>query len=148
MPDDPMPENPAPDNPIVAFNQVLSEILDVVQVAKQADRKVQRTHALHRELDQLLADLVAWAAGLMAEDDALGVSALTYMPSQAGRQPRNPWPGAPTDDQVRNVLDGLLGRLEEHLGAALAQQSTDDTRRALFEVAQGLQDHRRVLSGG
>lgn len=139
---------PAPEDPIVSFNQVLSEILDVVQVAKQADRKVPPSDPLHGELDQLLSDLIIWARRLMDRDDALGVSAMAYMPSAAGRQPRNPWLGAPTDTEVRDLLDDLLGRLDDHLGAALAEQSDEASRAALVEVEGGLRAHRQALTAG
>jgi hypothetical protein len=136
-----------PPQPIVAFNQVLSEILDVVQVAKQADRKVQGSDPLHGELDQLLGDLVSWARRLMEQDDLLGVSALSFMPSAAGRRPANRWLGAPTDEQVGAVLEGLLGQLEEHLRAALAEQEDEGPRAALAVVDQELQAHRQALEG-
>ena len=139
-------DTPAASDAITAFNQVLSEILDVVSVAKQADRKVPGSRPLHAELDQLLSDLVAWSRRLMAEDDVLGVSALNFMPSAAGRQPSNRWPGAPTDEQVITVLDELLGRLARHLDAAAAEQTDDAARGALEAVARELATHRRTLA--
>jgi hypothetical protein len=132
-------------DPIAAFNQVLSEVLDVVMVASQADRKVPPSHTLHGELDRLVDDLRGWAQRLMAEDDALGVSALTFMPSRAGRQMPNPWPGAPSDDEVRRLLGDLLGRLDRHLEAARAQQCDDGTAAVLAEVDLGLHGHRQAL---
>jgi hypothetical protein len=78
---------PVPQDPIAAFNQVLSDVIDVIGDVSQADRKVPATHALHAELDRLRQDLTRWAGLLMDRDDALGVSALTFMPSKAGRHP-------------------------------------------------------------
>ncbi len=49
------------DDPIVALNQVLSEVIDVVLDVRQAHRRVPGTHALHAVLDQLFGDLKAWA---------------------------------------------------------------------------------------
>jgi hypothetical protein len=135
------------DDPIAAFNRVLSEILDVVQVAKQADRKVSKSHSLHDELDHLLKDLIGWAARLMEQDDALGVSALAFMPSQAGRHPRNPWPGTPTDEEVRALLGDLLGQLDQHLAAAMMEQTDGRSHGVLAEVGQQVRDHRRALTG-
>jgi hypothetical protein len=134
------------EDPIAAFNQVLSEILDVVQVAKQADRKVPPADPIHPELDRLLSDLVSWARRLMDQDDAFGVSALSYMPSAAGRHPSAPWPGAPSDDQVRAVLDDLLGRLEQHLDTVLARQDDASAREALIDVGRQLRAHRGALA--
>lgn len=136
----------AQDDAIAAFNQVLSEVLDMLPVAGQADRKVQWSHPIHAELDLLVQDLRSWAGQLMDRDDALGISALAFMPSKAGRHLPNPWPRDPTDQEVRVLLDELLSRLEEHLEAALAQQCDDGMRGVLAKVEQGLRRHRQALS--
>ncbi|MDQ6617474.1 MAG: hypothetical protein M3083_22690 [Actinomycetota bacterium] len=133
-------------NPVAAFNQVLSEVIDLVQDVKQAHRKVPETHALHTELDQLFADLGSWARLLMDRDEALGISALAFMPSVAGRKPPNLWPGAISDGDARDLVADHLGRLEDHLSAALAEQDEPGLRTALSEVEQGLRAHRQALA--
>jgi hypothetical protein len=135
-----------PHDPIVALNQVLSEVIDVVAEVKQAHRKVPETHALHAELDQLFADLGTWAQLLVAQDEALGVSPLASMPSVAGRTPPNLWPDAASDDEVRRVVGDHLDRLGQHVAAALVDQDDDGARAALDTVERGLSAHRRALS--
>src|SRR5690348_16459045 len=77
---------PRRDDPIAALNQVLSEVIDAILDVGQAHRRVPETHALNAVLDQLFADLRAWAGLLADQDQALGVSPLAYMPSApAGR---------------------------------------------------------------
>ena len=134
-----------PRDPTAALNEVLSEVIDVVQDVKQADRKVAGTHALHDELDRLAGDLRTWAGLLMDEDEELGVSPLEFMPSVAGRVPPNLWPGAASDEEVRRVVGEHLNRLEQHVAAALAAQEDDHARAALAEVERGLPAHRRAL---
>jgi DNA-binding ferritin-like protein len=136
---------PPTHDPISALNQVLSEVIDVVQDVKQAHRKVPETHALHAELDRLFDDVRAWARLLVDEDEALGVSPLTRMPSVAGRKPPNLFPGNPTDEEVRQVIDEYLERLEQHAAAALAEQDDDTARAALAEVERGVLAHRRAF---
>jgi DNA-binding ferritin-like protein len=135
---------PTPDS-AAALNQVLSEVIDEVQEVKQAHRKVPETHRLHAALDQLFEDLRAWATLLMEQDQALGVSPLSNMPSVAGRKPPNPWPGAATDEDVRRIIGEHLDRLEKHVAAALAEQADDGSRAALAGVEHGVRAHRRAL---
>jgi DNA-binding ferritin-like protein len=133
------------DDPVAALNQVLSEVVDAVLDVKQARRRVPETHALHAVLDQLFADLRTWAWLLADQDQALGVSPLASMPSAAGRTPPTPWHGAATDEEVRRIVGEHLGRLGQHLAAALAEQRDDKVRAALAEVEQGILAHRRAL---
>jgi DNA-binding ferritin-like protein len=139
-----MSESP-PHDPIAALNQVLSEVIDVVQDVKQAHRKVPETHALHAELDLLFADLRTWAQLLLDRDEALGVSPLASISSVAGRTPPNLWPGDATDEQVRQLVDGHLDRLEQHTAAAVAEQDDEPSRAALADVERGLLAHRQAL---
>jgi DNA-binding ferritin-like protein len=134
------------DDPAAAFNQVLSEVIDVLLDVKQAHRRVPETHALHAVLDQLFDDLRTWARLLADQEQALGVSPLASMPSAAGRKPPYPWHGAASDEEVRRIVGQHLDRLGQHLAAALAEQQDDRARAALGEVERGLLVHRRALS--
>jgi DNA-binding ferritin-like protein len=135
----------SPHDPIASLNQVLSEVIDVVQEVKQAHRKVSDTHALHAVLDELFAGLRNWAGLLIGEDEALGVSPLSSMPSVAGRTPANLWPGPATDEDVRDLVGGHLAQLEHHVAAALAEQDDDRARAVLAEVQRGLADYQKSL---
>ena len=135
----------ADDEAIGALNQVLSEVIDVVSEVKQARRKVPGAHPLHGQIDQLSNDLGAWAGRLMVQDDALGVSPLASMPSVAGRTPLNLWPGSPTDEEVCQLLDDHLARLEGHVTSASDRQTDEGSRAALDEVHAGIAAHRDAL---
>jgi hypothetical protein len=135
----------SPDDSMTALNEVLSEVIDVVQDVKQAHRMVPENHALHAALDQLFDDLGGWARLLIEQDEARGISVLTVMPSVAGRKPPNLFPGTPTDDEVRSLIDAHLDRLEQHAAAALAAQHEDEARKALSTVASDLRAHREKL---
>ena len=137
---------PSTGDPTTALNEVLSEVIDLVQDVKQAHRKVPETHALHAELDQLSVDLRAWARLLIERDEALGLSALDRMPSVAGRKPPNLWQGAATDEEVRRLIDEHLDRLGQHVTAALASQSDEDSRVVLAGVDRELLVYRRKLA--
>lgn len=141
-----MADDARPHDPNADLNQVLSEVIDVVQDVKQAHRKVPETHALHAVLDQVFGDLGRWARLLMDRDEALGVSALESMPTVAGRKPPNLWPGAATDDEVREIVGDHLDRLGRHVAAALAAQDDHESRVALATVDRELRVHRRALS--
>jgi len=69
------------------------------------------------------------------------------MPSVAGRTPPNLWPGGATDEEVRTLVDEHLGRLAEHLTAAMAAQEDEPTRATLAEVERGVSAHRTTLGG-
>jgi hypothetical protein len=130
---------------IVALNQVLDEVLDLMLEVRQADRKVPPAHELHGELDRLIGDLVSWRTLLADEDIALGVSPLSFIPSAAGRTPPNPWAGTPTDDEVSLLVGDHLRRLEDHLQAVLTDPIEGSARRTFAEMQRGVQAHREVL---
>lgn len=134
------------DDPATALNEVLSEVIDLVQDVKQAHRKVPKSHPLHVELDQLLVDLRDWAQVLFEQDEALGISPLSSMPSVAGRTPPNLWPGEATDKEVRTLIDEHLRRLAGHIIAATATQDDGPLREALAEVEGGVSAHRTTLA--
>jgi hypothetical protein len=130
---------------MVALNEVLSEVIDVVMALRQAHRKVPQTHELRAELDQLFSDGRRWADLLMAADSARGLSALDYMPSVAGRQRPDLWHGPVGDEEVRRVVTGLLDRLAEHLRVALSEQDDDHVRELLDRINAELQSHLDAL---
>jgi hypothetical protein len=135
----------SPHDPMVALNEVLSEVIDVVMALRQAHRKVPETHELHAELDQLFSDGRTWAELLVAADTARGVSALDYMPSVAGRPRPDPWHGPVSDEDVRRVVTEQLDRLAEHLRVALSEQDDDDVRGVLDRINAELQSHLVAL---
>ena len=134
-----MSENEA----IVALNQILSEVMDVVQEVKQANWRVSPHQSLHAELNELYDDVRAWARRLILQDESLGVSPLARIPSAEGR-PR-PSLGSMTDEEVRQLLDDHLARLDEHVATALAKQSDPGSQAALREIDAGVIVHRRTL---
>jgi hypothetical protein len=130
---------------MVALNEVLSEVIDMVMALRQAHRKVPETHELHAELDQLFSDARRWAELLMAADTARGVSALDYMPSVAGRQRPDLWHGPVGDEEVRRGVAEQLDRLAEHLRVALSEQDDDQSREPLDRINTELQSHLEAL---
>jgi len=132
-------------DPMVALNEVLSEVIDMVMALRQAHRKVPDTHELHAELDRLFSDGRRWAELLVAADTARGVSALDYMPSVAGRQRPDLWHGPVGDEEVRRVVAGQLDRLAEHLRVALSEQVDDHVRELLERINAELQSHLDAL---
>jgi hypothetical protein len=138
--------SPRDDDPVAALNLVLSEVIDGVLDVRQAHRRVPDTHPLRRVLDQLLADLRAWARLLADQDQALGVSPLASMPTATGRTPPHSWHGPASDEEVRRLVGEDLDRLGQHLAAALAEQQDDQVRAALAEVQRGLETDRQALS--
>jgi DNA-binding ferritin-like protein len=132
-------------DPMAALNEVLSEVIDVVMELRQAHRAVPETHQLHAELDRLSSDARAWAELLVEADTAQGVSALDYMPSVAGRPRPSLWRGRVTDDEVREVVSQQLGRLAEHLSAALSAQDDDRVKNVLDRIDAELQSYIEAL---
>jgi len=135
----------SPHDPMVALNEVLSEVIDMVMALRQAHRKVPESHELRAELDQLFSDARSWAELLVAADTARGVSALDYMPSVAGRQRPDPWHGPVGDEEVRRGVAGQLDRLAEHLRVALSEQEDDSARELLDRINAGMQSHLDAL---
>jgi len=129
---------------IAALNQILSEVMDVVQEVKQAHWRVSPTQSLHTELNGLYDDVRAWARRLILQDESLGVSPLTRIPSAEGRA--RPSLGLMTDDEVRHLLDDHLARLDEHVSVALAKQEDPGSRAVLHEIDAGVAAHRKTLS--
>ena len=136
---------PSSANPLSDLNQVLSEAIDMLEEVKQADWKVPGTHPLHGELDRLVTDLVAWNTELSDRDHALGVSALSFMPSLVTRTPPNLWPGDPTDAAVCALVDDHLRRLEAHAVRVRGEHLDDGVLSVLDELKRGIDEHRRVL---
>jgi len=130
---------------MVALNEVLSEMIDMVMALRQAHRKVPETHELHAELDQLFTDARRWADLLVAADTARGVSALDYMPSVAGRQRPDLWHGPVGDEEVRRVVAQQLDELAEHLRVALSEQDDDHVRELLDRINTEMQSHLDAL---
>jgi hypothetical protein len=131
----------SPRDPMVALNEVLSGVIDMVMALRQAHRKVPETHELHAELDQLFSDARGWAELLVAADTARGVSALDFMPSVAGRQRPDLWHGPVRDEEVREVVAEQLDQLAEHLQVALSGQDDDRVRELLDRINAELQSH-------
>jgi DNA-binding ferritin-like protein len=138
----------APEDPLAALNRVLSDVIDVIREVKQAEWKVPKDHELHADLDRLFSDLATWKTLLGERDAALGVSPLAFMPTVEGRVATNLWPGNPTDDEVRTVVDEHLGRLEDHVSRARAEQRDEGSRSALADIQRGVAAHRRALRQG
>jgi hypothetical protein len=57
----------------------------------------------------------------------------------------NLWPGSATDEEVCQLLDEHLARLDEHVTSASARQTDEGSRAALDEVHAGIATHRDAL---
>ena len=132
---------------LAALNEVLSELIDLVQAVKQAHQRVAESHPLHSELDLLFGDLRKWGESLMEEDQARGESALASMTSVAGRTPKNLWPSASSDDEIRRTILEHLGRFSEDLSHALTEQGRDERVRTLLgQIQSELRTHLQRLT--
>ena len=133
-------------DPIAALNEVLSEVIDVVMALRQAHHRVPEGRDLHAELDQLFDDAKNWAQLLMQADTDRGVSALSYMPTVAGRHPPDLWHGPVGDDDVRRVVVEQLDRLARHVRAALSEQDDEQGREPLDRINAEIQLHLHALN--
>lgn len=137
--------DPGPEDPLAELNRVLSDVIDAIREVKQAEWKVPKAHELHADLDRLLSDLVTWKTVLAERDAALGVSPLAFMPTVEGRAVFNLWPGDPTDEEVRTVVDQHLELLEDHVSRARTKQRDEGSESVLAQIQSGVATHRRTL---
>jgi DNA-binding ferritin-like protein len=136
---------PVPEDPLAELNRVLSDVIDAIREVKQAEWKVPKAHELHADLDRLFSDLVTWKSLLSERDAALGVSPLAFMPTVEGRAVFNLWPGDPTDEEVRTVVDQHLELLEDHVSRARTKQRDEGSESVLAQIQSGVATHRRTL---
>jgi hypothetical protein len=138
--------DPTPADPIVALNQVLDEVIELILEVKQADRKVPPSHELHGQLDRLLADLVQWRTLLADQDLALGLNPLSFISSAAGRTQVTLWSGNPTDEEVSSLVGAHLLRLEDHLRLLLDDPVDEAWDGTFSEIARAVAIHREALA--
>jgi hypothetical protein len=138
--------SPEQGDPLTAFNEMLSEVIDTIFEAKQALRRVSSSSELHDVFSHLFDDLVRWKTLLSDRDQALGVSALSFISSAAGRRPPNLWPGNPTFEEVCTLVDEHLFRLANELPVVLSRQVDEGSRNDLAEVLRGINVQRDVLA--
>jgi hypothetical protein len=135
-----------PTDPIVALNQILNEVIELILEVKQADRKVLPSHQLHGELDRLWADLLSWRTLLADEDLLLGVDPLSFISSAAGRTQATLWSGNPSDEEVSSLVGGHLRRLEDHLRLLLDDPIDEAWDGTFGELQRGVATHRAALA--
>ena len=133
-------------DPLAAMNAVLDEIIDFVREVKQARWRFGASATLHRELDSLFEDAREWARRLMQEDEDHGVPALGSVPTASTRDQPYRDVEAASAEEIRGVLEEILGRLDGHVASALALQVEPHLRSALSDVEVGVRGHRDALS--
>lgn len=131
-----------PDDSAQAVLALLNEVLDLVADAKQGHRAVPEGDDLHRELDALLDDLLAWVVQLGDRARHLGVGLVGSVTTVAGRRPANLFPERPAPDRVAGVLVDYLRPAVHQAHHDAARETVDlESRELLAAIAGGLDGH-------